>query len=76
MAGCAALTIAALALGGAGTASTALYSPENVKVTSFDGTSLKVNFYPAAGPQVGQTAPTVLERSAWSLPAYPSWLRT
>jgi ABC-2 type transport system ATP-binding protein len=49
---------------------------ENVQVTSFDGTHIDTNFYPAAGLQQGQTAPTVLEGAAWSLPAYPSWLGT
>jgi ABC-2 type transport system ATP-binding protein len=45
---------------------------ENVKVSSFDGTQLDVNFYPAAGLTEGQTAPTVLVGSFWGLPAYPS----
>jgi ABC-2 type transport system ATP-binding protein len=45
---------------------------ENVKVTSFDGTNIDVNFFPAAGLQEGQTAPTVMVGSFWGLPAYPS----
>ncbi len=49
---------------------------ENVNVTSFDGTQIDANFYPAAGLQEGQTAPTVLEGAAWSLPAYSSLLGT
>jgi len=49
---------------------------ENVTVTSFDGTPLDVNFYPAAGLQQGQTAPTVLEGSFWGLPAYSSLIGT
>jgi ABC-2 type transport system ATP-binding protein len=49
---------------------------ENVTVTSFDGTPLDVNFYPAAGLTEGQSAPTVLEGSFWGLPAYPSSLGT
>jgi len=58
----------------------ALASPvsalENVTVTSFDGTPIEVNFYPAAGLQQGQTAPTVLEGSFWGLPAYSSLIGT
>ena len=42
-----------------------------VSVTSFDGTQLNVNFFPATGLTSGQTAPTVLEGSGWGLPAYP-----
>src|SRR5271169_1476274 len=49
---------------------------ENVQVTSFDGTQIDVNFYPAAGLQQGQTAPTVLEGSFWGLPAYSSLIGT
>jgi ABC-2 type transport system ATP-binding protein len=32
-----------------------------VKVTSFDGTPISTNFYPAAGLATGQSAPTILE---------------
>lgn len=49
---------------------------ENVNVTSFDGTQIDVNLYPAAGLQQGQTAPTVLEGSFWGLPAYSSLIGT
>lgn len=49
---------------------------ENAQVTSFDGTQLDVNFYPAQGLQQGQTAPTVLEGSFWGLPAYSSLIGT
>ena len=49
---------------------------DNVKVTSFDGTQLNVDFFPAAGLATDLTAPTVLEPSGWGLPAYPSWVPT
>ena len=49
---------------------------DNVKVTSFDGTQLNVDFFPAAGLNTNLTAPTVLEPSGWGLPAYPSWVPT
>jgi ABC-2 type transport system ATP-binding protein len=49
---------------------------ENVQVTSFDGTQIDTNFYPAAGLQQGRTAPTVLEGSFWGLPAYSSLIGT
>jgi ABC-2 type transport system ATP-binding protein len=34
-------------------------------VTSFDGTQLQVSFFPAAGLQPGQTAPTILQTHGW-----------
>ena len=46
----------------------------NVKVTSFDGAQIIVNFFPASGLNVGQTAPTVLVGSGWATPAYPGSL--
>jgi ABC-2 type transport system ATP-binding protein len=68
------LVFAAIALACPLSASAAAPIPaqENVKVTSFDGTKLDVNFFPAAGLQEGQTAPTVLVGSFWGLPAYSS----
>ena len=49
---------------------------ENVQVSSFDGTQIDTNFYPAAGLQQGQTAPTVLVGSFWGLPAYSNLIGT
>jgi ABC-2 type transport system ATP-binding protein len=54
----------------------AVPAQQDVKVTSFDGTQLDVNFYPATGLTLGQTAPTVLEGSGWGAPAYPDSLPT
>ena len=34
-------------------------------VTSFDGTQLQVSFFPAAGLQPGQRAPTILQTHGW-----------
>ncbi len=73
------LAITALALirpAGALAQAAAIPAQDNVKVTSFDGTQLDVNFFPATGLTVGQTAPTVLEGSGWGAPAYPQWLPT
>jgi ABC-2 type transport system ATP-binding protein len=72
------LVAAAIALACApGAAAAPLIAPlENAQVTSFDGTKLDVNFYPAQGLQQGQTAPTVLEGSFWGLPAYSSLIGT
>jgi len=55
---------------------TAIPSVQNVKVTSFDGAKIIVNFFPATGLETGQTAPTVLEGSGWGLPAYPDSMTT
>ena len=72
------LVVAAIALACApGATAAPLIAPlENAQVTSFDGTKLDVNFYPAQGLQQGQTAPTVLEGSFWGLPAYSSLIGT
>jgi len=69
------VAVGALALP-TGAMATPVSAQENVTVTSFDGTPLDVNFYPAAGLQQGQTAPTVLEGSFWGLPAYSSLIGT
>jgi ABC-2 type transport system ATP-binding protein len=62
---------------GVSAAQGALIPPlQNAKVTSFDGTQINVNFYPAAGLTRGQVAPTVMEGSPWTLPALPGWLPT
>lgn len=61
-----------VAMSHAQAASAATYSAQTVTVTSFDGTKLNVNFYPAAGLSTGQTAPTVLLGSAWDMPQLPS----
>lgn len=60
----------------AGGSGPSAYSPVNTTITSFDGTPLHVEFYPANGLRAGQTAPTVLDGSFWAAPAYPSWLGT
>ncbi len=69
------LTVASVATGLGGVppagATPAPYADQQVTVTSFDGTPLNVYFFPATGLDVGQTAPTVLDGSAWPLPAYP-----
>ena len=39
-----------------------------VKVTSFDGTQISTNFFPASGLQAGQTAPTVLDAPGLGMP--------
>jgi ABC-2 type transport system ATP-binding protein len=72
------LMVATIALACApGATAAPLIAPiENAQVTSFDGTKLDVNFYPAQGLQQGQTAPTVLEGSFWGLPAYSSLIGT
>ncbi|SOD71122.1 X-Pro dipeptidyl-peptidase-like protein [Jatrophihabitans sp. GAS493] len=55
---------------GAGAVGLAIPKQSNVGIKSFDGTNIVTNFYPAQGLTAGQTAPTVLEPSAWGLPAY------
>jgi ABC-2 type transport system ATP-binding protein len=68
-------TIALVCAPGA-TAAPLIAPIENAQVTSFDGTKLDVNFYPAQGLTQGETAPTVLEGSFWGLPAYSSLIGT
>ncbi len=64
-------------LTGTETASAApAYQSINTFISSFDVTPIHVEFFPANGLTVGRQAPTVLDASAWSLPAYPSWLGT
>jgi ABC-2 type transport system ATP-binding protein len=41
---------------------------QGATVTSFDGTQIHVNFFPAAGLGAGQTAPTVMLGPGWSSP--------
>jgi len=71
-----AAAITALACAPGAIAAPGIAPIENAQVTSFDGTQLDVNFYPAQGLQQGQTAPTVLEGSFWGLPAYSSLIGT
>jgi ABC-2 type transport system ATP-binding protein len=72
-----ALALAAIALAcAAGASATPIAPLENATVTSFDGTPLDVNFYPAQGLTQGHTAPTVLVGSFWGLPAYSSLIGT
>jgi ABC-2 type transport system ATP-binding protein len=42
--------------------------PRTVRVTSFDGTEIYINFMPARGLEVGETAPTVLNGPGLGLP--------
>ncbi|MFG1926199.1 alpha/beta hydrolase family protein [Cryptosporangium sp. NPDC048952] len=40
-------------------------APRNTTITSFDGTSIVVNFFPATGLKAGQRAPSVLVGPGW-----------
>ncbi len=72
----AALALCLLAGPPAARAASLVPAQPNVEVTSFDGTQIDANFFPATGLTEGQRAPTVLEASGWGLPAYPDWLPT
>ena len=50
------------------------YQEHTSVVTSADGTRLVAHYFPATGLVAGDTAPTVMIGSGWSLPAYPEWL--
>ena len=72
-----ALSVCALGVPATATATTAAIPAEqNVMVTSFDGTKIDVNLFPAMGLTAGETAPTVLEGSGWGVPAYPDFITT
>lgn len=48
--------------------------PRDVKVVSFDGTQIYVHYFPAAGLQAGQKAPTILDGPGLALPGSTSYL--
>lgn len=71
---CAALAALALMVGAGSASAAAPYPNQDTTVTSFDGAKIQIHFTPANGLLEGQQAPTVLEGSGWSSPAYPRFL--